>query len=340
MCCSTVDADGSASAFALDHVSVETFTVGDIVDVYTFVLDEIGGFDKVFVDLNTSDIVQVRMRNTDTMDFRFKDFDLHNSAKIRKKNETRNITYLEEKQMSKIFWLNPYFSFFFTTFAILHHQKNENQKKYACIIKKIVTMDHDEHFVIEGLKQGANWAYKHIYDTHYVLLCKIALSFLKDVFLAQTLVNDLIIHIYEKRETLLINTSLRAYLVQAVRNRCLNYLELKHQKREVKFSTMDTSSNERLLSIDDKGDYPLATLLEKELEHEIRLAIERLPDDCRTVLKKSRFEEKSYKEIAAEMAISVNTVKYHIKNALAQLRKDLGKFLLLLLSCLPQNFTF
>ena len=60
-------------------------------------------------------------------------------------------------------------------------------------------------------------------------------------------------------------------------------------------------------------DHPLGLLLEQEPEGEIAKSIEALPDECRTVFKKSRFEEKKYDEIATELNISVNTVKYHIK---------------------------
>ena len=185
-------------------------------------------------------------------------------------------------------------------------------------------MEHNEQELIEGLKHGDNWAYKLLYDCYYVLLCKIAFSYLKDDYLAQTIVDDLIIHIYEKRETIIITTSFRSYLMRSVRNRCLNHLQLKNERRVVNFSTLEHSS-EQLFSIEAPDENPLATLLENELEKEIHLAIQRLPDECRTVFEKSRFEDKKYEDIAAELNISVNTVKYHIKNALAQLRKDLEK---------------
>ena len=53
--------------------------------------------------------------------------------------------------------------------------------------------------------------------------------------------------------------------------------------------------------------------------------------ECRTVFKKSRFEQKKYEEIALELGISINTVKYHIKNALALLQKRLDNYLHLLI---------
>lgn len=188
----------------------------------------------------------------------------------------------------------------------------------------------EELHLIHSLQSGDNQAYKYIYDHHYVLLCKVAYEFLKDDFLAESIVDDIIFHLWEKRETLEITTSLRSYLVQAVRNRCINYLNLEREKREVRFSVIDRQ-NEWIDSVFTSDDYPLARLLEDELEQEIKNAIERLPDECRTVFKKSRFEEKRYEEIASELGISINTVKYHIKNALTRLSADLSKYLLTLI---------
>jgi RNA polymerase sigma-70 factor (ECF subfamily) len=108
---------------------------------------------------------------------------------------------------------------------------------------------------------------------------------------------------------------------------------LKHKKNEVKLPTADISETDPL-STGAASDCPLTTVMGKELHQEIILAVERLPVECRTVFEKSRFEGKNYDDIATEMGISVNTVKYHIKNALSQLRKDLESFSALILVCL------
>jgi RNA polymerase sigma-70 factor (ECF subfamily) len=196
-----------------------------------------------------------------------------------------------------------------------------------------------EQSVIDGLKRGDNWAYKHLYDHYHVLLRSIAFSFLKDDFLARALVNDLFIYFYKNRETLVIHPPLRPYFVRAIKNNCLKYLDLKHQKMEVKLSSVNVS-DDNPFAFADEIDCPHAILSKKELEQEIKLAIERLSPECQTVFEKSRFEGKNHEQIAAELSISVNTVKYHIKNALLRLRKDLEKFLLLILTYLQEIFIF
>lgn len=190
-------------------------------------------------------------------------------------------------------------------------------------------MEHTEKLIVDQLKRGNEEAYKYIYDHHYVLLCHVANQYVRDTFLAETIVGDVIFHLWEIRGSLNITTSIRSYLIRAVRNRCLDYINSEHEKREVSFSGLVSQEmpEERYLQSDN---YPLGTLLERELENEIRIAIWKLPAECRRVFEKSRFEEKKYEEIATELNISINTVKYHIKNALALLQKELNKYLIAL----------
>ncbi len=191
-------------------------------------------------------------------------------------------------------------------------------------------MEHTETLIVEQLKTGNEDAYQYIYDRHYALLCHVANGYVKDQFLAETIVGDTIFHLWEIRETLEISVSIRSYLVRAVRNRCINYLNSEWEKREIAFSSLMPDE-----IIDDKmtisDSHPLGALLERELEEEIYKAIDKLPNECRRVFDKSRFEGKSYEEISQELGISVNTVKYHIKNALASLQMNLSKYLITLL---------
>lgn len=188
-------------------------------------------------------------------------------------------------------------------------------------------MENTEKVIMAQLKAGDERSYKYIYDHHYVCLCHIAYGYVNDHFIAETIVGDVIFHLWEIRDTLDIKTSLRAYLAQAVRNRCVNHLTSEREKTEIPMSALNPATVlENHLILSDK--YPLGKLLERELEKEISQAIRRLPKECREVFCKSRFEEKRYEDIAQELQISVNTVKYHIKRALSLLQADLDKYLL------------
>ena len=186
-------------------------------------------------------------------------------------------------------------------------------------------MDQTESLIVKQLKDGQEGAYKYLYDRHYQVLCYVAAQYVKDDFLAETIVGDVIFHLWEIRETLSITTSLRSYLMTSVRHRCMDILKSQQNLREVPVST---TVNSQFLTLNyPNDDYPLGRLLEQELEGEVMKSINRLPEDCRRVFSMSRFDEKKYEEIAHELQISVNTVKYHIKHALALLHEDLGKYL-------------
>ena len=184
-------------------------------------------------------------------------------------------------------------------------------------------MENTEKLIVEQLKNGNEDAYKYIYD--YVLLCHVANQYLNDNFLSETIVGDVIFHLWEIRETLNITISIRSYLIKAVRNRCIDYLKSRSEKKEISFSVLvpEEMSEEKYLQSDN---YPLGILLD-----EIRMAIDKLPVECRCVFEKSRFEEKKYEEISQELGISINTVKYHIKNALSFLQTELSKYLIALI---------
>jgi len=194
---------------------------------------------------------------------------------------------------------------------------------------------YSEGLIVEALKQGDERAYRFLFDRHYAVLCHIAVQYVHDDFLAETIVGDVIFHLWEARERLSINTSVRNYLVRCVRNRCLDELKSQYRRHEVQMSGISPREMPGIGSLQD-GSYPLGRLLENELEEEIAKAISRLPEECRKVFRMSRFSGLKYDEIARQSGISVNTVKYHIKHALELLAKDLHRYLIsLVLMLLP-----
>ena len=60
----------------------------------------------------------------------------------------------------------------------------------------------DEKIIIKKLKAGDNEAYKYLYDYHYVALCKLSYYMLKDKIQAESIVSDVIFHLWEIRENL------------------------------------------------------------------------------------------------------------------------------------------
>lgn len=186
-------------------------------------------------------------------------------------------------------------------------------------------MNTEEQDFIQRLLDGDEKAYGTLYEQHYALLCHFANFYLHDKFTAETVVEDVIYHLWENRKFLNINISLHSYLTRAVRNKCLDHLKLKRNKTEKNFSAL---SDGITFYIGNKPSTatPFETLLTQELGEKVAEAINGLPKECKTVFLKSRMENKKNQEIAEELGISINTVKYHLKNALKVLREKLGKY--------------
>jgi len=177
-------------------------------------------------------------------------------------------------------------------------------------------VDNKEQYLLEGIKSGSDEAFRTLFDIYYDRLFCVARQYLHDDFIADTVVGDLFFHLWEARQTLDIQASLNAYLIRSVRNYAINYLHKNHVERE-------TGLDQVSALLYQADEYPLGILLEKELGEMVRREIENLPSETRQVFILSRIEELKHAEIAEKLQISVNTVKYHIKQALAILRERL-----------------
>lgn len=173
----------------------------------------------------------------------------------------------------------------------------------------------DEQAIIKGLKAGENSAYEWLYKLHYSILCKFANTFVNDTYIAQSVVNDVFFALWQNRDILEIR-SLRQYLLRSVRNRCLNYL--KQQGRQDGIETNVDAAIEKAT--------PMERLLEKELDIKIAASMAALPQLTSNIFALSRFNRMKYHEIAQHIGVSVDVVKYHIKQALLRLRIDLKDY--------------
>ena len=176
-------------------------------------------------------------------------------------------------------------------------------------------MYYEESILIEGVRKGDMHAFERLFREYYELLCLFANRFVDNMPVAEELVADAYAVLWEKRETLLISTSFRAYIYRAVRNRCLNHI--KHQRIEKAY--MEYVRHHHLLS--DEG---MDSAREEELAREVEEAIESLPERCRQIFKMSRYEDLRYIDIAKTLQLSPKTVERQMMIALEKLRRHLS----------------
>ncbi|MFQ7087612.1 MAG: sigma-70 family RNA polymerase sigma factor, partial [Bacteroides sp.] len=113
------------------------------------------------------------------------------------------------------------------------------------------------------------------------------------------------------------------YLLRSVQNRCLNYIRTLHTRERV----LDEYREELIAFQEEfcKNDNNTLQLLEiEELKSQVNTVIDSLSVKCRLVFEKYLYEGMSPQEIADEQAISVNTVRVHIKNAMDHIKLQLG----------------
>jgi len=164
--------------------------------------------------------------------------------------------------------------------------------------------------------------FERLYYTCGPRLCNYACRFLQDMQMAEDLVHDSFIKLWEKYEGKECAACV-PLLFMIVRNKCLDHLKLLTLKRGVEVVRCQKSEcDEMLYSLDFGAD---DRTLYKELEEEIRKVVDSLPERCREVFLMSRMDGMKNKEIAAALGISEKAVEKHITRALKEFKIHLVK---------------
>ena len=172
--------------------------------------------------------------------------------------------------------------------------------------------------LLERLRQGDSAAFDEIFRTWYGPLVGTAERMLRDRAVAEELVQDVMLELWRRRETLAEDGSAQAYLFQATRNRVLNHLRhLKIEQRSEPDVRGESSST----------PHADAAVAQEELDVAVQRAVQSLPDRCREVFELSRVHGLKYAEIARQLGISVKTVEAQMGKALRTMRERLAPWL-------------
>lgn len=175
---------------------------------------------------------------------------------------------------------------------------------------------------IEVFKISSKEDLKSVFDAYYVELCIFARKYVYRKDIAEELVQDVMVHLWEKKEDIDFYTSLKSYLYKATKNKAINYLKSMKENNgslmcydEESYNQFDEEHNRNELGI----------LLQK--------AIQSLPRKCQTVFNLNKFGGLTYREISEDLNISEKTVENQMGNALKKIRnfmKDYGYFLIII----------
>ncbi|MEL6592686.1 MAG: RNA polymerase sigma-70 factor [Bacteroidota bacterium] len=170
-------------------------------------------------------------------------------------------------------------------------------------------LKHTDLELLALLKSGDWDAFRCIYEKYWEKLYLTTYRVLQDEDSSKDVVQDLFLKIWERRAVLDI-VSLEAYLSKSVKNQVARKLH----NAPVQLIHLDAFQD--VLSNNPTED----EILQKDLQLRVLDSLAHLPERCRAVFYLSRFEQKTNKEIAAQLDISVSTVENQINKALKFLR--------------------
>lgn len=176
-------------------------------------------------------------------------------------------------------------------------------------------LEQVEKEILSRIKKNDPKAFEELFRRYYPALLQYANPLLKDEDLAKDAVQTVFIHIWEKRNELDINKSLKAYLFRSAYNAGINLLKQKqlNKKSRIALAILHPGVEQSFL----------LDLEARELEERIQSALEKLPGKCRQVFELSRHDKLKNREVAQRMNISIKTVEAHLSKALKSIKKKL-----------------
>lgn len=182
--------------------------------------------------------------------------------------------------------------------------------KFEAIFKKLMG-------VVISLKPalfGDEEEFKLVFRQHYQSLCQSAYHFLNDLDMAEEIVQNTWVKLWEKRNEITIDGTLKSYVYKMVYNASMN--EIKRNKIKQTMAQMNPMNESNVYQTNIK-----------ELEIQIEKALNKLPEQCRLIFKMSRFQDLKYREIADVLNISIKTVENQMGKALKLMRENLTEYL-------------
>ena len=169
--------------------------------------------------------------------------------------------------------------------------------------------------------------FEQVYREYSKPMFLYALSFLISEEEAEDVIQEVFINFWKHDLKTFPNfKTVKTFLYNSVQNRSLNYLrDIEIQRRNY----------QQLELHEDDDEHYMYQQIRSEVIAEIFAAIEELPEKCREIFKMSYIENQEEKEIAAQLNISVNTVKTQKLRAKNYLKTRLGDLFVVLLLLFP-----
>jgi RNA polymerase sigma factor (sigma-70 family) len=183
--------------------------------------------------------------------------------------------------------------------------------------------------VLVGQAQaGDHCAFEVLVNRYYRSLTSLIAGFLKDSEQVYDVLQQVYLQLYLSLPTLLTNVSLKGWLFQVARTRCLDELRRRRRHPEAPFSRLSWNAGEEDLSpleaILDPDPLPEEVVERVDLSCSLRDAIATLPPRLRPVVHLRCFGQLTFAEIGRTLNLPETTAKTSFYRALPLLRKMLA----------------
>lgn len=158
----------------------------------------------------------------------------------------------------------------------------------------------------DAFRSGEEQAFDRVFRAYHGPLTFFAFRYVHDEKLAEDIVQDCFVELWERRKKLLEVRSINSYLYRCVYNHCARMIE--NQKRKAQVACTPQGPHE-------------PPVLESEILFRILQVIEHLPPRLKQVLRMYYLEEKSLKEIGTELGIGSESARVYRYEAIQLIRK-------------------
>lgn len=177
-----------------------------------------------------------------------------------------------------------------------------------------------EKELILALKQGDIRAYEELFRRKYDYFLRFAQRILKDLYVAEDILQNVFMKVWDNRQNLDETMSLHNYLFVLTKNQIYSYLRSKKNYLDIEG---DESFDLHVSMVEE-------VLEAKEMGLILNDIIEAMPPQRKTIFKMSRYEQMPDKAIAEKLDLSPRTVEKHIQLALKDIRSSMQKMVSLL----------
>lgn len=171
------------------------------------------------------------------------------------------------------------------------------------------------------VERDSEKSFSRLFKVFYPRLVKFSFSYVQSSELAEEVVSDVLLRIWNNRRQSKID-DIEAYLIVAVKNQSLKYIE-RNSLSKVSVSQQQIPDIGNFIDVFD----PERELEIKELKYCIDLAIETLPHQSKEVFRLIKNEGFKYKEVSNIMGLSVRTVETHLVRALKKIDLAITPFI-------------